>query len=117
MRNMQWFNNRLPQMLQGAIVFSYLNAAMAIIFGLGQLGFYSLIAVLGGLGGFGIANERKWGYRLCVGVSIVFLLLQVLAFFRFPFNFGVMLNLLFGVFLVALLLHPISRSYQRIYFR
>ena len=34
-----------------------------------------------------------------------------------PFVFAAMVNLLFSAFLVALLLHPTSRSYQRIYFR
>ena len=30
--------------------------------------------------------------------------------------FAGMLNMLFAVFLMALLLHPMSRSYQRLYF-
>ena len=109
-------NPSLPPTLQGAVLFSYLNAALALLSLLGGSGL-SLVILAGGVGAYGIANERKWGYRLCLGVALVFLVVQLFFFFIYPFVFAAMLNLVFSVFLVALLLHPMSRSYQRIYFR
>jgi uncharacterized membrane protein (DUF2068 family) len=103
-------------MLQGAVIFSYLNAGLAVlalVFGGAGL---PMIMLLGGVGAYGIANERRWGYHLCVVVAIVYLVLQVFYLYWWPFQLGLMLNLLFAGFLVMLLLHPISRSYQRIYF-
>ncbi len=117
MSTQRWFNPQLPQMLQGAVLFSYVNAAFAVIALLSGASAIEMVIVLGGVGAFGIANERKWGYVLCLVASIVFLVLQVMFFFIWPFVFSSMLSLLFSVFLVALLLHPTSRSYQRIYFR
>jgi len=117
MAQTRWFNPHLPQMLQGAILFSYLNAAFALLALLSGGTPLEFIIFLGGLGAWGIANERRWGYYLCLVVGIVYLVVQVLLFFIAPFIFSVMLNLLFSVFLVGLLLHPISRSYQRLYFR
>ena len=49
-------------------------------------------------------------------VGILFFITQLVEFLYNPFVFAGMLNMLFSVFLVALLLHPMSRSYQRIYF-
>lgn len=113
----KWFNPQLPQMLQGAVLFSYLNAFFALIGLLSGASGIEFIILLGGLGAWGIANERRWGYYLCLVVGIVYLVVQLLFFFLYPFAFSPMLNLLFSIFLVGLLLHPISRSYQRIYFR
>ena len=62
--------------------------------------------------GWGIANEKKWGYWLGVGLAV----LQV-AFMLLYFSVGAVLNLIFYVALVALLLHPQSRAYRRTWFR
>ena len=115
MSSRRWFDPSLPQTLQGAVLFSYLNAGIALL-SLFSGATISLIILLGGVGAFGIANERKWGYVLCLVAALIFLVLQMAAFFFGPFIFSTMLNLVFSVFLVALLLHPMSRSYQRIYF-
>ena len=72
--------------------------------------------LLGGVGAFGIANDKKWGYVLGLVASIGFLMLQLLLFYFNPFAFSAVINLVFSVFLVALLLHPASRLYQRVYF-
>ena len=110
------FNPHLPQMLQGAVIFSYLNAGLALLGLLAGGTGLPLIMLLGGLGAYGIANERRWGYRLCVVVALCYLILQLLYFYWWPFQLGLMLNLVFAGFLVMLLLHPISCSYQRLYF-
>ncbi len=98
------------------MLFSYLNAALALIALLSGSSALEVVVFIGGIGAFGIANDRKWGYALCLIASIVFLVAQVLLFFVNPFIFAAMVNLLFSVFLVALLLHPASRIYRRVYF-
>jgi len=117
MSDRRFFDPSLPQTLQGAVLFSYLNGAIAVLSLLSGATLIELVIVLGGVGAYGIANERRWGYYLCLAAAIAFLLVQIAFFFVYPFVFASMINLLFSGFLVALLLHPASRSYQRIYFR
>ena len=50
-----------------------------------------------------------------VGAAGVYLGLQMLAFFVIH-DFAGVLNLVFAVVLLALLVHPQSRAYQRIWF-
>lgn len=111
-------NQSQPQTLQGAVMFSYLNAALALIYSIvlgGASIFYLPILVLA-VAAYGIANDRKWGYW--GGVVLSFLnLFGVLAIIVVGGGFSGILNLLFAGVLVALLLHPESRHYQRIWFR
>src|SRR2546423_1401107 len=59
----RWTNPSQPQTLQIAVFLLYINAFFALLGGLfSPIG---LLLVAGGVGaGFGIANERKWGYGL-----------------------------------------------------
>lgn len=118
MASRRWLNPSLPPTLQGAVLFSYLNAALSL-FGmlLGGTSLVGLVLLLGGVGAYGMANEKRWGYQVCLAVAFVYLVLQLLFFLLFPVVFSELLVLLFSGVLVALLLHPMSRSYQRIYFR
>lgn len=88
------------------------------IFGLVWL-FYGatigLVPVVLAVGGYGVANERRWGYWLAV-VAAILNLLSVLAVLG-GISLSFLLNLLFAGILVALLLHPQSRHYQRIWFK
>jgi hypothetical protein len=92
--------------------------------------FFGGIARLGGIGllivaayvagGFGIANERRWGYQLAVGAAIspfVFGYLVRGWAGVFPTTVSGLLSIAFDVLLIALLLHPQSRDYQRVWFR
>jgi hypothetical protein len=65
--------------------------------------------------GLGISNERKWGYVLGIVVAVLETLLWVFAIVDGARQ-GI-ISLLFSIALVALLLHPMSRDYQRIWFR
>jgi hypothetical protein len=117
MSNTRWFNPRLPQTLQGVILFSYLNAAFALFGMVGRWGSgFGLLLIVGAVGAIGVANERRWGYWLCAVIAIVFFVIQLLLFIFSTFVFASMINLLFSVFLIALVFHPMSRSYQRAYF-
>ena len=63
-------------------------------------------------GGWGIANERKWGYWLAVVIAVLLLVDTIVSF-----SGGVIITLLFEIVLVALLVHPQSREYRRIWFK
>jgi hypothetical protein len=109
-----WFPRHQPQTLQIAVALLYWNAALYLLFGLIGGGLARLILVLVAVevvGGYGVANERKWGYWAAVGAAI---LPFVLLFDGFG---GGLLSLLFEIALVVLLLHPQSRSYYKVWFR
>src|SRR5579875_427676 len=63
----RWVNSGQPQTLQASVILLYLNAIFFVIFG-GLSGGFGLIglamAAVEGVGGYGIANERKWGWSL-----------------------------------------------------
>ncbi|HUO49932.1 MAG TPA: hypothetical protein VMU09_13970 [Acidimicrobiales bacterium] len=116
----RFFDSSQPQTLQGGVMLSYLNVIFALLFVLpGVLGGFGggvllLVTAGEGVGAYGIANERRWGYRLCVGASIAIL---AVAAWLFVAGHGIgIINLLFAILLVALLLHPQSREYQKIWF-
>lgn len=122
MAQLQWFDRSQPQTLQNAVMLAYLNAALTLFFTLigGGGGLLLLVAVAPalalGAGAVGIANEKRGGYWLAVVASILVFLLYLWALLAGA-SFGVVLDLLFSGVLVALLVHPLSRHYQKIWFR
>lgn len=123
METRRWTNPTQPQTLQIAVFLLYIEAVFGVLFGGVFLLFpLGLLLVVGqAAGGFGIANERKWGYRLAVGIAALALLPFVWSVARngvsSVLDIGFLINLLFPAALFALLLHPMSRDYQRIWFR
>jgi len=108
-------NPTQPQTLQVAVFLLYINAFFSLIYG-GLGSPFSIAVIAGSVGaGFGIANERKWGYGLGIAMAVLPFALRLLA------GEGLLgasiVNLMFEVALVALLLHPQSRDYQRIWFK
>ncbi len=119
MNNYQWLNHGQPQTLQNATILCYIDAVLGVLNGLVLLAGVGLFIVIGlAAGGFGIANERKWGYALAVAAAVLQVALWFIAFgFDVFGNVGVLLSFLFDMALVALLVHPQSRGYQKIWFR
>jgi hypothetical protein len=119
MAERRWVNRYQPQTLQIAVFLLYFNAVAGLLpfFGsiYGDLGpLLGLAAVVGcGAAGYGIANELKWGYGLGVGLAA----LEVLLFLRYVMDGLLLIPFMFAVALVALLIHPQSREYQRIWFK
>jgi hypothetical protein len=111
----RWINQSQPQTLYGATILCYIDAVFGVIFGFTALGL--LIAIGLGAGGFGIANEKKWGYTVAVAAAVVQVALLLLIFGIDVFGFPQIMTLMFDGLLVGLLLHPMSRDYQRIWFR
>jgi hypothetical protein len=123
METRRWTNPTQPQTLQIAVFLLYIEAVFGVLFGQ-VFAFFplGLLLVVGqAAGGFGIANERKWGYWLAVAIATLGLLPIVFAVVGDGvgaiFSISFIISMLFPVALFALLLHPMSRDYQRIWFR
>ena len=126
--NYVWVNSNLPQTLHIAHFLMYFRGGFdllqAIVFGSGLTGLFNLplflmvywlITVPGQIAAaFGIANKRRWGYRLGVIAAVaqlcLRLLIGLLTFSLSPL-FSNPVGLLFDVALLALLLHASSREY------
>ena len=109
----RWFDSSQPQTLQGAVMLCYITAVFGLL-DLLLVGALGILPMLLGVGAYGIANERRWGYILAVVLAV----LTALEGLVLAFSYGLgILNLLFEIVLVALLLHPHSREYQRIWFK
>jgi len=111
------FNPHQPQTLQTATFVAYFSA----FFDLLSVGAFGIIvlAFAGGLtaGAYGIANEERWGYTTAVVVSVLRVCWLAVTFGTDVLAFPTILSLLFDGALVALLVHPMSRDYQRIWFK
>jgi phage shock protein PspC (stress-responsive transcriptional regulator) len=109
----RWVDRTQPQTLMMATVLMYINAALGVLFGVAFVSPLLAILVLGPVAaGWGIANEKKWGYWLGLSLTLVEVLYLLLHFW-----YGSVITLLFYIALTALLLHPESRSYRRTWFR
>ena len=110
----RWTNPSQPQTLQIAVFLLYANAVLTALFG-GIFSPLGILLVAGGVAaGFGIANEHRWGYGLGLVMALLPFILR-LAFGANPLGTD-LITLVFEIALVALLLHPQSRDYQRIWF-
>ena len=119
MANTKWLDRSQPQTLYLANMLLYFNAAWWLLYLLvGILSWFSLLAVPAIFAGLGIANEKKPGYwaALVVGAINVLILFDLFVAARGQ-SFGLVISLIFGIALLALLWHPMSRSYQRIWFK
>ncbi len=125
MSQRRWFNPNVPQTLYIAQFLLYFDAfwmALGVLFG-GGLGILGLIALAAYVyGAYGIANEQKRGYQVAIVASFIPLALRALVFMAgnaslmFVLFSGSVLNVIFEYALIALLLHPMSRDHQKIWF-
>ena len=118
METRRWTNPSQPQTLQIAVFLLYFRAFFglleSLVFGVSPL--FALIAIGQGVAANGIANEKRWGYSVGVAMSLAPAALRVLAYGPGGLLSVNPITLLFEVALIALLLHPQSRDYQRIWF-
>ena len=119
MNNYRWFNPHQPQTLQIGVLLLYVNAFFMFLYRDFAVAFGLLLIVGFVAGGFGIANEKKWGYWVGLGSAVLRVVLT-LAFVSLDTifnNVSMLLGFMFDVALVALLAHPMSREYRKIWFR
>jgi hypothetical protein len=116
----RWTNPSLPQTLQIGVILLYVDAFFLLLNGVAfsPIGLALLVGSVAG--GYGIANERRWGYRLGVAVAglgvLSLLALLVADGLDALFDIVFLVNLVFPVALFVALVHPQSREYQRIWF-
>lgn len=120
MSTRRWTNPTQPQTLQIAVMLFYIEAVFGLLGG-GLFSIYGLVFTVGmAAAAFGIANDKKWGYWLGVAIASLRLVPFVIAIFTdgigSVLNFGVLFYMMIPVALFALLVHPQSRDYQRIWF-
>ncbi len=131
METRRWTNPHQPQTLQIAVFLLYASAVLEVIFPGGVYSSFSARIGTGGLGwllcvvamaagGFGIANEKRWGYNLAVLVTGLGVLELVLTLGSEGISTIIQpwfwLYGLFPAVRFALLVHPMSRDHQRIWF-
>jgi hypothetical protein len=111
----KFVNRSQPQTLYMAVILCYIELVFNLLGGLPLL-------ILAGFalaaGGYGIANEQKWGYQLAKWSAFA----QVVLLFAYfgtatLTSLGPLIDLIFYGALVGLIVHPMSRDYQRIWFR
>jgi hypothetical protein len=114
----RFLNPAQPQTLVIAVYLLYLHAVF-LLFDLLRFGVFPILyvfAVGGGVAaGYLIANEKKIGYGLGIAMAFYPFFLNFY-YFGNPLSSN-LINLMFEIALVALLLHPQSRDYQRIWFK
>ena len=111
MPSRRWVNRHQPQTLVLATVLLYMEGLFNLARGAGLL----LVGMGMAAAGFGIANDRRWGWWLGVtmaGLSVV----ARLTWFGYGSSMTFLLSLVFPVALFALLVHPHSRGHHRIWF-
>jgi hypothetical protein len=128
MSQRRWFNPNVPQTLYIAQFLLYFDAFWALLSVLGPVGPLGLISVGAYVyGAYGIANELKRGYQVAVFASFIPIILRTIASVLFGDGLfadigfilfsGNVINVIFEYALIALLLHPMSREHQKVWFR
>ena len=117
----RWLNPSHPQTLQAGVFLGYLSAVFSLLSPV--FGVLSLLLALGnGVGAFGTANNKRWGYWLLAVASGITLSLYVLALVVeiqdadiIPILFQINVSV-FPAALFAAVIHAHSRQYQKIWF-
>ncbi len=89
MNDWKFVNQFQPQTLYIATILCYVDA----VFGLLTFGLGALIGIALGLGGFGIANEKKWGYAVAVTAAVLQVLILVAVVGTAFISAGVLISL------------------------
>ena len=143
MKTTRWINRSLPQLLYFSSILLYFDAGFGFLGVLspsigGSAYFFvqwflvdnaslnssvtltKLIVLIASalyvFAGWGIANEKKVGWMVGVAVSSVAVVLPFVTYGFGIIGTSYIITLAFNIALVALLVHPQSRDYQRIWF-
>ena len=116
MSKFQFFNRLLPQTLLTASLLMYFTIAFDFLFGRVRYPVIGVITLAFLVGVLGIANERRFGYYIAVTAAGANVLREI-TWLVLGWSPSSILGLIFSGALLALLLHPMSREHQRIWFR
>lgn len=115
-RPQRYFDPSQPQTLQIGVFLLYFDAAFLVLRG-GAFNILGLLLIAGYAGSaYGIANGKKVAYQAGVGMAILGLVFLIGGNSLNLVVRYATIDLMFAVALVALLLHPQSRQYTRIWF-
>ncbi|HEX2849601.1 MAG TPA: hypothetical protein VHN98_03575 [Acidimicrobiales bacterium] len=120
MQTRRWINQSQPQTLVIAVMLMYFDAGFLALLGGGLFSPIGIVLIAGYVAaGYFISNERKWGYYLGLAIAVLGLLPFVLAILGGSsiLGGGMAIGLLFAVAKFALLVHPMSREYVKVWFR
>lgn len=121
MQTRRWVNPALPQTLHIAVILLYIDAFFGLLYGTFRSPIGALIVIGSAVAAFGIANEKKAAYWLGVVVSAIVPAFLVWVLFQDGLSElldpGFLFSAIFPVAQFLLLVHPMSRDYQRIWFR
>jgi hypothetical protein len=106
----RFFDPSQPQTLQIATILLYIQGVFAF------LGLALLFAAGYGAAGYGMANGKKWGYGLALVVAVLRIVTLISGSSIDTVIRYQTIELMFTVALLALVLHPQSREYQKIWF-
>ena len=109
----RFFDPSQPQTLQIATILLYIDGVFAF---LNPVGTGLLFAAGYGAAGYGIANGKKWGYALALVIAVLRVVDLVVGSSIDLVLRVHTIDLMFAVALLALVLHPQSREYQKIWF-
>jgi hypothetical protein len=119
MATRRFLNPAQPQTLVIAVYLLYFDAGF-LLFAMLIEGTFPLLFLGLAIGafaaGYGISNEFKWAYGLGIAMAILPFILRFWVSGN-PLSSPRLINLMLEIALVALLLHPQSRDYQRIWFK
>ena len=110
LQSRRWINRYQTQTLVLGNVLLYMEG----VFNIARGTFFALIGVGMLLAGYGIANDKKIAWKLGVVTSISSVLLRIASQIG---GVEMIFSLIFPVALLALLIHPLSREYQKIWFK
>ena len=108
----RWLNRSHPQTLLSGTMLLYIEGLFSLVRGEIPL----LIGVAMFPAAWGIANDRRWGWRLGIGAAAVNVIMPI-QWHGLGSPMTLAFALLFPIVLLVLLVHPVSREYQRIWFK
>jgi len=116
----KWVNQFQPQTLYMATILCYVDAVFGLLFGFVATSVFAGLITIAALaaGGFGIANEKKWGYSAAVASATGYVLALLYYWGSDALqDISKLISFMFAAALFLLLVHPMSRDYQRIWFK
>lgn len=112
----RWTNQHHPQTLQIGVFLLYFDAFFSL-FDVGRYGILALVLAVGAAAaGVGIANNKKIAWIGGIAVSAISILLLLSDFGGLSFNLRLFISLVFPLAQFTALVHPMTRSYTKLYF-